>query len=103
MLGLKVRVEPPTPPFPVVLAYLWAWFCDISAGIAGNGTTPPVITWEAAAAWAISTGINPEPWEYRAMLVLGAMRANIISEGIRRGVESQNQPGRKSHDGKHSR
>jgi aminoglycoside phosphotransferase (APT) family kinase protein len=108
MLGRKQTVrelDPPAPPFPAVLSYLWQWFCDLSAGITPNGMTPPTISWEAAAAWASLTGINPQPWEYRAMIALGAMRANIINEGLRQkyAADRQDQPGRKGHDRKHPR
>lgn len=69
------------PPFPDELGYLWAAFVEISAGLAGSGFGPPVMTWEAIRAWQALTGFGEiEPWEARALVQLGLLRASILAD-----------------------
>lgn len=73
---------PAGPPFPDDLSYLWEWFTEISAGLAAGGFGPPTVTWEAIAAWRRLADIGPiEPWEARALVRLGLLRAEIAAEG----------------------
>lgn len=69
------------PPFPEELGYLWGWFGELAAGVSSNGFVPPVITWEALGAWRDEMDIGPlEPWEARALIDLGRLRAAVIAE-----------------------
>lgn len=70
----------PPPPFPKRLAYLWIDFCDVIAGMDGNGWGPQVVTWEGLHAWSAMTGTNLDPWEAKLMIRLGSLRARILSE-----------------------
>lgn len=69
---LAAGIQNPNPhPFPEVLAYLWGWFQDLSAGRT-SGFGPGPITWEGMQAWATLTGTYPAPWEIRALRELDA-------------------------------
>lgn len=91
-LGQPVKddVAPEGPPFPDLLDYLWTWFAEISIGIASTGMAPPVVTWADVAAWRQQTGEVMEPWEARAIVSLGALRAGIAAEAARE--KSKQQP-----------
>lgn len=65
---------------PQVLAYLWDWFGDYAFGMAGGGMGPAVATWEGLRAWADHMRLTLEPWEARAMIRLGHIRAVVQSE-----------------------
>lgn len=79
--GPKVDPVPDGPPFPDELDYLWAWFDEISLGIAITGMAPPVVTWVDLIAWQTTTGIiTLEGWEARTLVMLGALRAGISAE-----------------------
>jgi hypothetical protein len=67
---------------PAALTYLWGYFCEIVAGLASNGFSPAVVTWEALAAWSAFMRIALEPWEARALVDLGVARASIEAEAI---------------------
>ena len=41
--------------------------------------TQPRVTWEGLAAWSGITGIELLPWEARAMVQLGSVRANALT------------------------
>ena len=41
--------------------------------------TQPRVTWEGLAAWSDITGIDLLPWEARAMVALGGVRANALT------------------------
>jgi len=74
-------IVPDAPPFPDELDYLWQWWGDLFQGVAHNGMTQPTVTWEALRAWQIACDIGPiEPWEARALVQLGMLRANIMAE-----------------------
>lgn len=68
------------PAIPAGAAYLWRWFCEISMGLASNGFSAPVVTWEALAAWQGQMGLGLEPWEAKALIRLGHARAVIAAE-----------------------
>lgn len=65
---------------PPELFYLWNWFSEHSMGLAQNGMAPPVVTWESLRAWCEQMRVELEPWEARAMVLLGGQRAAIINE-----------------------
>lgn len=67
-------VREPAPPFPHIVGYLWNWFVELDAGI-DSSMGPPVITWVALKAWSEMTGVEPDPWECRALVQLGVARA----------------------------
>jgi len=75
-----MQKAPSVPPFPARLTYLWRDFCDIVAGMEGNGWGPPVITWQGLSAWCKMTGAQLAPWEARLLIRLGSLRARILSE-----------------------
>lgn len=66
------------PPPPDELLYLWFWFTEHCWGLAANGMMPSIVTWEGLAAWCDLRGIVLEPWEARAMVQLGNMRAAAL-------------------------
>jgi hypothetical protein len=68
------------PEFPDALGYLWRWFQEISWGLAPNGFAPPVITWETLRAWQALSQAELEPWEARALVQLGMLRAAIQAQ-----------------------
>jgi hypothetical protein len=82
------EVLPVPPPFPSELSYLWSWYCQHSMGIAVNGMSPAVVTWEGVAAWCALMGIRLEPWEVLTMIRLGLTRANIEAEKINKAAKS---------------
>lgn len=72
---------PPAPPFPDELDYLWAWFGDLYAGLPHNGMSYPTVSWESLRAWQQARDIGTiEPWEARALVQLGLLRANVMAE-----------------------
>jgi hypothetical protein len=75
-------LENPPPPFPEPLSYLWDWFKEIRPGVQGNGYSYPVITWTEFDCWANRMKQDPEPREARAIIILGTMHANILSEKV---------------------
>lgn len=85
--GGKKRIAPVVPagpPFPEELDYLWGWFGELAAGLSSNGFGPPLVTWEAIAAWQRLADIGPiEPWEARTLVQLGMLRAGITGEQAR--------------------
>lgn len=78
----KQTITTPAPPFPETIRYLWNWYQEIQPGIQGNGTTFPVITWEALAAWASLTRQEITPREAHALIMLGNIWAGIMAEKI---------------------
>jgi hypothetical protein len=75
------RVAPDdSPECPAALAYLWSWFLEILFGLPSSGMAVPTITWEALRAWSDGCCIELEPWERRALVMLGNSRALILSE-----------------------
>lgn len=68
------------PPCPAELIYLWNLFNEISMGVASNGMSYPTISWECLAAWRAQMRVDLDPWESRALVRLGSLRASILSE-----------------------
>lgn len=68
------------PPFPTELQYLWAWFSEHCLGLQVNGMVVPHVTWEGIAAWCELMDIALAPWEARAMVRLGNVRAAALSK-----------------------
>jgi hypothetical protein len=72
--------SPEAPSFPDELSYLWAWFNELSAGLAITGMGPSVLTWEGLAAWCGLMRMRLEPWEASSLVNLSLLRASIQSE-----------------------
>lgn len=80
-MRLPVIIDADAPEFPDGLDYLWRWFQEISLGLSPNGFAPPVVTWEALRAWQAATDVGVvEPWEAKALVQLGMLRAGVMSE-----------------------
>ena len=73
-----VTVSEPAPPFPFQVEYLWNWFTEIMDGVAANGMTVPILTWDNIATWAQLMELDPEPWECRALIRLSNTRAIVF-------------------------
>ena len=68
------------PACPRELIYLWNYFSEVSCGIASGGFGPAVVTWTDLYSWRWQMGIDLLPWEARAIIDLGSLRAVIASE-----------------------
>ncbi len=68
------------PSCPPELFYLWRYFIELSQGIGSGGFGPAVVTWADLRAWRFQMGIELAPWEARALVMLGSLRASIASE-----------------------
>lgn len=80
-MQLPALVTVSGPEFPDAIEYLWRWFQEISLGLPVSGFGPPVVTWEALRAWQDLAGVGRiEPWEARALVQLGMLRAAILAE-----------------------
>jgi hypothetical protein len=84
-LGIKPKqpVVIVEPPFPRPLRYLWDWYLEIRRGIDGNGTTFPVITWQAIDCWARLTRQEIEPRDAKVIVTLGNIWAAIMAEKVK--------------------
>lgn len=69
-----------SPKLPPLLAYLWGWFGEFAMGMASGGMGPAVATWEGLTAWCARMRVDLEPWEAKAMIRLGHIRAVVQSE-----------------------
>jgi hypothetical protein len=76
----RVEVSEPAELPPDLLRYLWDWFEEISLGLSSDGFGPPLVTWEALAAWCCLTLNALEPWEATTLVRLGRQKAHIDSE-----------------------
>ncbi len=81
-MGIKPKDEIliPAPSFPEPLRYVWDWYQEIRSGVQGNGTTYPIVTWEALDAWARRTRQDPDPRDARVIISLGNMWSGIMAE-----------------------
>jgi hypothetical protein len=59
------------PEFPWPLNYLWEYFLEIADAVPHDDVGAPVITWEAIARWSELMAIWLEPWELRAIVMIG--------------------------------
>lgn len=88
------------PHFPDELSYLWDWYRIHAMGIALSGMAPAVVTWEGVAAWALLMDVALQPWEARAMVTIGYIRAVVEGESLQKaakqahGAVSQDRPHR---------
>jgi len=67
--------------------------------------TMPRVTWEGLAAWSDITGIELLPWEARAMVQLGSVRANAMTPAAKETPSVPDRPHRangKKHRRDHS-
>jgi hypothetical protein len=83
MLGKKpkrVVAVATGPECPPALDYLWVLFCELLSGVPANGFTPPAPGWSDIAHWCALTGTELRPWEVRVIVMLGVLRAGILSE-----------------------
>ncbi|MEP9389661.1 hypothetical protein [Mesorhizobium sp. KR9-304] len=76
----KHLVEPEWPELPFEVAHVWHWFSEIISGCGGGGWGAAIVTWSSIESWARLTGKDVEPWECRALVGLGVLRANILAE-----------------------
>lgn len=88
---LPARLKAEGPEIPEPLVYLWVLFNELSMGLSINGMAPVVVTWEALQAWSRLTSTALVPWEVRALVRLGTLRASIQSEEIRKNTQSNAQ------------
>lgn len=65
---------------PFALTYLWGWFHELSLGLAVNGMSVPVVTWESLMAWCSLRHVLLERWESMALVRLGQTRVSVLSE-----------------------
>ncbi|MDP2410353.1 MAG: hypothetical protein Q8M26_08710 [Pseudolabrys sp.] len=65
---------------PAALSYLWRWFNEIAMGLAANGMSIPVVTWEALVSWSLMRDVALERWESLALVRLGQIRASVLSQ-----------------------
>ena len=78
---VAVEIVPEEPSFPEELRYLFMWFIEIVSGLTSNGFGPALVTWEAVTAWQRLMDIGPlEPWEVKALVDLGMLRARVHAE-----------------------
>jgi len=56
--------------------------------------TQPRVTWEGLAAWSGITGIELLPWEARAMVQLGSVRANALTPAVKETPSGADRPHR---------
>ena len=70
------------PPFPDRLDYLWGWFVEIGYGL-DQGYGPAIVTWRVLSAWSDQMDVKLLPWEARALVRLGVLRASIQSEQLK--------------------
>lgn len=61
-------------------------------GLAQNGMAPPAVTWEGLKAWCEQMRVTLEPWEARAMVTLGTVRANVDAETKTDKPDPNNKP-----------
>lgn len=83
ILGRKKKrpvEEDDGPVCPRELVYLWNFFWEISDGISPGGFGPAVVTWNDLYCWRAQMGIDLAPWETRAIVRLGNLRAVVASE-----------------------
>lgn len=73
---------PQPPPFPKEVAYLWGWFLEVVQGLPANGMCPSPVAWTDLAAWSGLTGTELCPWEARALVALGDLRARVLAEDV---------------------
>lgn len=76
----KVAIVPEGPSFPEPLEYIWQHFCEIAFGLPINGFAPSPVTWSALCDWSALTGTPLEPWEARALVMLGAARVAALTK-----------------------
>jgi hypothetical protein len=76
----KYLEQPVWPELPVEVAHIWHWFSEIIAGCDGSGWGPAIVSWSSIDSWSRLTGKDLEPWECRALVSLGVLRANILAE-----------------------
>lgn len=60
------------PPLPDVAAHVWAWWCEIRNGQSFNGMVDTGPSHLDIMAWQFNTGINPAPWEMRALMAISS-------------------------------
>lgn len=74
------KVLPDMPPFPWALVDLWDLFLELALGVGSNGMGPPVVTWLDVEAFDRAADHGLSPWEKRALVRLGSVRASVMGE-----------------------
>jgi hypothetical protein len=59
------------PEFPWPLNYLWEYFLEIADAVPRDDVGAPMITWGDIESWSELMGVRLEPWELRAVVVIG--------------------------------
>jgi hypothetical protein len=107
--GPKTTALDDAPPFPTELQYLWSWFTEHCLGLQASGMAMPHVTWEGLSAWCELMDIALVPWEARAMVRLGNVRAAELSKPTQtietsiNGADRPHSAGGKKRRGDHPR
>ena len=105
--GPKTTALDAAPPFPDELRYLWLWFSEHCWGLQASGLAIPHVTWEGLAAWCAMMDIALMPWEARAMVRLGTVRAAELGkpkpEAATNGTARPHRAGVEKRRGDHPR
>jgi hypothetical protein len=75
-------VEDDAPEFPWPLNYLWQHFLEISEAVARDDVGAPIITWEAIGSWSELMGTWLEPWELRAIVMVGRVGQSAAAKAF---------------------
>lgn len=75
-----IALEVERPQCPPALRYLFDYFQEIILGLSANGFSIPAISWETLRAWCDLRAIKLETWESLALVELGHIRVNVLTE-----------------------
>jgi hypothetical protein len=76
-----MAVDPGGPPCPRELAYILAWFAELSAARAQGFAGPAPLSYSEIAAWSTLTGNTPTPYETRMLRALDAALMRTVNNG----------------------
>jgi len=72
-LDARAAADLAGPPFPQDCAYVWTWFCELSAARTYDDGRPQPISYTEIKSWAYLTGRQPQPWEVEWLRELDAV------------------------------
>jgi hypothetical protein len=75
-------IEDEAPEFPWPLNYLWEYFLEIANAVERDDVGAPIITWEAIARWSELMGVWLEPWELRAIVMVGRVGQGVAAKAF---------------------